>query len=116
MIDETKEEITDITDFARFDYFWNGYDYTDRLLINSDKEFLGKIAPGMTIGEYLTYKPMIFPRARFVFPDKPKDYFNGHTITIDIQLIGGKTLSSSIAIPKGWTAAIYSKKPNLYRH
>ena len=88
--------IADITKEAQF-YANSPMDWTEKvknILVNSDKKLLGKIKLGTTIDEYLSYHPMIFAEAHFIFPNIKKEAFaNGNHIKIEIELANDTTLT-----------------------
>ncbi len=91
LYDKNHKFISDITDDARFYYqettSQGKEDEYNRLLINSDRKVIGVIKIGSTISEYLSYKPMIFAIANFIFPNLPRNTLeNGNYAKIEIEL------------------------------
>lgn len=88
--------IEDITDQARF-YYVRGEESLSEsvhnLLIDSTGTLLGYIGIGTTIQDYLSYHPMIFPEARWIFPTMDKDAFSqGNYVKVTIDLENGSQL------------------------
>jgi hypothetical protein len=95
LYDKDQKFLSDITDMARFYYQEMAFkeDEQCRILINSDRKVLGAIKIGSTISEYLSYKPMIFAMANFIFPGIERDTIkNGNYAKIEIELENGTTL------------------------
>lgn len=89
--------INDITDQARFYYVREEEESlsesVQNLLIDSTGTLLGYIGIGTTIQDYLSYHPMIFPEARWIFPTMDKDAFSqGNYVKVTIDLENGLQL------------------------
>lgn len=88
--------LSDITEKAQF-YANAPYDWSEKvqnLLVNSKKKLLGKIKLGTTISEYLSYHPMVFAEAHFIFPDLKKETFdNGNYVKVEIELANNTILT-----------------------
>lgn len=98
LYDKEGNYVSDITSKAHF-YTVFGQHYVEEaganLLINSQKKFLGKIPIGTTIQQYLSYEPMIFSYAHFIFDDIDKSIFdNGYYVQTEIKLSNGKILKA----------------------
>lgn len=100
MYDKNGSFISDITDKARFYYVENKRE-VGTLLFNSDKKLLGKIKIGTTIKEYLSYKPLVFAVAHFIFDGIDKVSFsNGNYAKVEIELSNGTTLTTTSLMRK----------------
>lgn len=90
--------ISNITEDARFYYVNDPYDRSEdgcNIIISADRILVGKIEPGTTIKEYLSFHPMVFAEAHFIFPNLKKDTFTeGNYVIIDIELINGRKLTT----------------------
>lgn len=91
--------ISDITENARFHYVIGPNSREEdamNLLISSDRKLLGRIKLGTTIKEYLSYHPMIFAEAHFIFDGVEKGGFsNGNYAAIEIELGDGTILKAN---------------------
>ena len=99
MYDKDDAFLSDLTDMARFHYVTGTASWDEdgmNLLIDTSKKLLGKIAIGSTIQEYLTYNPMIFAEARFIFPELDKTALeDGSYLLIEIELNDGRFLTAN---------------------
>lgn len=100
LYDKDDTFIDDLTNRARFYYLYGPYAKEEdggNLLIDSNKKLLGRIKHGTTIKEYLSYKPMLFGEAHFIFEGFAKDAFNNDTyVIVEIELENGKILKGII--------------------
>lgn len=108
MYDKDKNFVMDLTDKARFHYKDNSYLGDEKfhsVIINSQGNVVGTMPLDLTISQYLAYKPMVFTRAHFIFPDIKKDIVNtGNYLEIEIELENGNTLIANtieIIPPRG---------------
>ena len=79
---------TDLTDM--FDVFSN------TLIINSDKQYLGRCKKFTPIGDYLGLNPLVFDSLTIVFKrsDIPSEKIDNCIFTIDLELDNGKKLTA----------------------
>lgn len=98
MFDENNQLVSDVTDLARFHYVHSEFsmkDVVENLLITSEQQDIHKIDLGSTISEYLSFKPLVFANAHFIFPELEKDILgNGNYLKVEIQLDNGIILTS----------------------
>lgn len=98
LFDENDQLISDITDQARFHYVYSEFameDVVANLLVTSGKQDVHKIDLGSTISEYLSFEPLVFANAHFIFPELEKDILeNGNYLKVEMQLDNGNILTS----------------------
>lgn len=98
LFDKNDQLISDITDQARFHYVYSEFameDVVANLLVTSGKQDVHKIDLGSTISEYLSFEPLVFANAHFIFPELEKDILeNGNYLKVEIQLDNGNILTS----------------------
>lgn len=91
--------ISDITDKARFHYIYSCYageEDSANILITEDRKRILKIPIGTTIQEYLSFNPLLFAHAHFVFPEIDKNVLEtGCHFKVYIQLKDGRLLEAS---------------------
>jgi hypothetical protein len=102
--DKNDNFVSDITDKARFycpEYFGGVYNPDNfgplgyNLLFDSNKKLLGRIKDGTTISQYLSYHPLVFANAFFVFPDLLMETISkGNYILVEIELDNDVILSA----------------------
>lgn len=96
--------LSDITDKAQFYYVrdpWDVSEVVQNILVNSEKKLLGRVKLGTTISEYLSYHPMIFAEAHFIFPDLEKETFDkGNYVKIEIELENNTILTGITNVSK----------------
>lgn len=102
--DKNDNFVSDITDKARFycpEYIGEVYNPDNfgpigyNLLFDSNKKLLGRIKDGTTISQYLSYHPLVFANAYFVFPDFLMETISkGNYILVKIELDNGVILSA----------------------
>lgn len=102
MYDKNGSFISDITAKARFFYVNDPSDLSEigqNIIINSEKNLLGKIKIGTTIKEYLSYDPFVFAEAHFIFDGIDQECFsNGNYAKVEIELGNGVILTSYSSI------------------
>lgn len=102
--DSNDHFISDVTDIAQFHYIYDKDDPEDwiyNLLISSKDYTVSKISIGTSIKDYLSFNPLIFGEAHFIFPglDKQK-FYEGYYFKIEISLENGKVITgTSIPTP-----------------
>lgn len=98
LYDRNDQLISDVTDLARFHYVYSEYAVEEdvaNLLLTSNGQDIRKIAIGSTINEYLSFNPIVFANAHFVFPGLEKSSFeNGNYLKVRILLGNGQVLTS----------------------
>ncbi len=102
--DKNDNFVSDITDKARFycpEYIGGVYNPDNfgplgyNLLFDSNKKLLGRIKDGTTISQYLSYHPLVFANAYFLFPGLLIETISkGNYILVKIELDNGVILSA----------------------
>lgn len=99
LCDINGDVITDMTDIAIFGQIQIPHGLVDiggGFIINSERQLLGKIPIGLTIGEYLSHCPMIFASAHFLFPTLDKSLLTPNCyVKIEIEFENGIELEAS---------------------
>lgn len=103
--DSNDHFLSDVTDIAQFHYIYDKYanpeEWVNNLLISSKDYTVSKISIGTSIKDYLSFNPLIFGEAHFIFPglDKQK-FYEGYYFKIEISLENGKVITgTSIPTP-----------------
>ncbi|MEE3407179.1 MAG: hypothetical protein VZR12_04995, partial [Candidatus Cryptobacteroides sp.] len=74
------------------------YRVPELFLFTEDKEFVGIAQDGMTIAEYLSYKPMVLPWFMLAFSELPPELPVETDLTVEMTLSNGKTLSDTVHV------------------
>ena len=91
-----EEENGDITEKFMFSHV--EYRVPELFLFTEDKEFVGIAQDGMTIAEYLSYKPMVLPWFMLAFSELPPELPVETDLTVEMTLSNGKTLSDTVHV------------------
>lgn len=70
-------------------------------LFSSDKRLIGLIENGMGVEEYLAFEPIVFPTAFFKAKETPAEAPAECTLTVVLELEGGKSLSATTELKLG---------------
>lgn len=89
------EEISDLFVFFVKEEYLIDHSF---ILSGDNKQWVGAIKTGMTIEQYLSYEPYIFPWAVLILTPQSLTLTEGMVLTVQVSLKGGKTLKSSITV------------------
>lgn len=79
--------------FEFFDWWW--FDTPSNFIIDSEKNLIGRLSRHLTIEEYLSYNPLMFPNATLRLKDIPQEAPVTVSFSVEIELEKDKVLSST---------------------